>query len=297
MNINFELYRIFYIVATCGNITKASEKLMISQPAVTKQLKVLENQIGGELFIRTKKGVILTENGKEIFNYVQQAINCFHNAEVQFSNLKHLEKGTIKIGVSTTLAKLYFSKYLKTFHELYPNIGIEIGTEPPNVMRKKLKDGRLDIVIAKFHEEEDKDLKTIELGVLHDCFIAGNNYKELEGKTLSFEELDKYPIILQKHPSTSRESWDFFCKKNNINLTSKMEIGSSSLLQELVKMGLGIGLVTKEFVINDLKNKELFEVKTFPKLNDKKFGIIILKDSLHSFATNKLIEHLKNNLY
>ena len=76
MNINFELYRIFYTVAVCGNITKASKELMISQPAVTKQLKTLENQLGGELFIRTKKGVILTDNGREIFNYVKHAITC-----------------------------------------------------------------------------------------------------------------------------------------------------------------------------------------------------------------------------
>ena len=77
MNINFELYRIFYTVAVCGNITKASKELMISQPAVTKQLKTLENQLGGELFLRTKKGVILTDNGREIFNYVKHAITCF----------------------------------------------------------------------------------------------------------------------------------------------------------------------------------------------------------------------------
>ena len=84
------------------NIYKAADELMISQPAVTKQLKTLENQLGGELFIRTKKGVILTDNGREIFNYVKHAITCFQNAEMQFSNLKNLEKGTIKIGVSTT---------------------------------------------------------------------------------------------------------------------------------------------------------------------------------------------------
>ena len=85
MNVNFELYRVFYVVATCGNITKASQELRISQPAVTKQIKTLENQLGGELFIRTKRGVILTDNGKEIYNYIKQGMNCFNNAELQFS--------------------------------------------------------------------------------------------------------------------------------------------------------------------------------------------------------------------
>lgn len=295
MNINFELYRIFYVVATCGNITKASKKLMISQPAVTKQIKTLENQLGGELFIRTKKGVILTDNGREIFNYVKHAIDCFQNAEMQFSNLKNLEKGTIRIGVSTTLAKLYLIDFLKEFHKEHPNIGIEISTDPSKLMRKKLKDGRLDLVIAKFWENEDNDLETIELGTLHDCFIAGNDYIELKDKIVTFKELDQYPILLQKYPSTSRESLDRFCKDNDIELTTKMEIGSANLLEEFVKIGLGIGLVTKEFVKKDLESDELFEVKTIPKLNDKKFGIILLKDSMHSFGTNQLVKLLKAN--
>jgi len=295
MNINFELYRIFYAVATCGNITKASKKLMISQPAVTKQIKTLENQLGGELFIRTKKGVILTDNGREIFNYVKQAIDCFQNAEMQFSNLKNLEKGTIRIGVSTTLAKLYLIKYLQIFHKEHPNIAIEISTDPSRLMRKKLRDGRLDIVIAKLLDNEDNDLESIELGTLHDCFIAGNEYKQLKDKIITFKELDKYPILLQKYPSTSRESLDNFCRINNVELTTKMEIGSANLLEEFVKIGLGIGLVTKEFVSSDLDNNELFEVKTFPKLNCKKFGIIMLKDSMHSFGTNQLVKLLLSN--
>ena len=292
MNINFELYRIFYTDAVCGNFTKASKQLMISQPAVTKQIKVLENQLGGELFIRTKKGVILTDNGREIFNYVKHAIDCFQNAEMQFSNLKNLEKGTIKIGVSTTLAKLYLIEYLKEFHKQHPNIGIEISTDPSKLMRSKLRDGRLDLVIAKFYDEEANDLRTIELGTLHDCFIASHEYEELKDKVVTLEELDKYPILLQRYPSTSRESLDNLCRKNNIELTTKMEIGSANLLEEFVKIGLGVGFVTKEFVEKDLADGELFEVKTTPKLNEKKFGIILLKDSMHSFGTNQLVKLL-----
>ena len=117
MNINFELYRIFYVVATVGNITKACQLLNISQPAVTKQIKNLEAQLGGDLFIRTKRGGILTENGKEIYNYIKQGMNCFNRAEMQFSNLKQLETGVIKVGVSTTLARLFLMDYLDKFHK------------------------------------------------------------------------------------------------------------------------------------------------------------------------------------
>jgi Mn-dependent DtxR family transcriptional regulator len=92
MNINFELYRIFYVVANHSNITKASEELNISQPAISKSIKNLEDQLGGNLFIRTKRGVTLTEEGKEFYNYIKQAMEYINNAEKKFTNLINLEK-------------------------------------------------------------------------------------------------------------------------------------------------------------------------------------------------------------
>lgn len=290
MNINFELYRIFYVVATVGNITKASQKLMISQPAVTKQIKALENQLGGELFIRTKRGVILTDNGKEIYNYIKQAMNCFNNAEMQFSNLKRLENGVVRIGVSTALARVFLLKYLDKFHKEYPNVAIQVFTDPSKIMRKMLKDGTLDLLIAKEEISEDNDLDVIKLGTLHQCFVASSYFSELKNKQISLEELNEYPILLQKKPSTTREFFDKFCKDNNIEITTKLEIASATLLEDFVKIGLGVGLVTKEFAQKDIDDGLIFEVETKPSIPSKDFALITLKNSHHSFGANKLIE-------
>lgn len=290
MNINFELYRIFYVVATVGNITKASQELNISQPAVTKQIKSLEAQLGGDLFIRTKRGVILTENGREIYNYIKQAMNCFNNAEMQFSNLKRLETGVIRIGVSTALARLFLMKYLDKFHREYPNVAIQLFTDPSKVMRKMLKDGTLDILIAKEEEMEDDDLEVVRVGELHHCFVASDYFSELKERTISLQDLEEYPILLQKAPSTTREAFDSFCKENNIEITTKLEIASATLLEDFVKIGLGVGLVTKEFAQKELDEGSIFEVKTNPKVPSKYFSLITLKNSFHSFGTNKLIE-------
>ena len=299
MNINFELYRIFYVVATVGNITKASKELNISQPAVTKQIKSLEAQLGGDLFIRTKRGVILTENGREIYNYIKQAMNCFNNAEMQFSNLKRLETGVIRIGVSTALARLFLMKYLDKFHREYPNVAIQLFTDPSKVMRKMLKDGTLDILIAKEEEMEDEDLENVRVGKLHHCFVASDYFSELKERTISLQNLEEYPILLQKAPSTTREAFDSFCKENNIEITTKLEIASATLLEDFVKIGLGVGLVTKEFAQKELDEGLIFEVKTNPKVPSKYFSLITLKNSFHSFGTNKLIEmildDIKNN--
>lgn len=290
MNINFELYRIFYVVATVGNITKASQELNISQPAVTKQIKSLEAQLGGDLFIRTKRGVVLTENGRAIYNYIKQAMNCFNNAELQFSNLKKLETGVIKIGISTALARLFLMKYLDKFHKEYPNIAIQLFTDPSKVMRKMLKDGSLDILIAKEEACEDEDLEVQRVGTLHQCFIASEYFSELKNRTIPLKDLDEYPILLQKTPSTTRESFDNFCKEHNIEITTKLEIASATLLEDFVKIGLGVGLATREFAEKDIKEGSIFEVKTNPAIPSIPFALITLKNSFHSFGTNKLID-------
>ena len=96
MNIDFELYRIFYVVANNGNITKASNELNISQPAISKSIKNLEMQLGGKLFIRTKYGVNLTEEGKEFYSYIKHAIEYIDNAENKFSQLINLETAVLE---------------------------------------------------------------------------------------------------------------------------------------------------------------------------------------------------------
>jgi len=287
--INLELYRIFQIVAETGNITKASEKLCISQPAVTKQIKNLEDAIGGSLFIRTKKGVVLNEDGKKVFIKIKHALSLFNEAENDFKNLENLISGTIKIGISTTLVKKFLSKYIKIFHELHPNIIIEINTDPTSEMIKSLKIGIIDFIIAKIPNRVDSELETIDLGELENIFVANESYKNLINKNLSVNELKNYPLLLQKTPSNSREVIDDYFKENSTIKTADMSIASSNLLIDFVKSGFGIGFVTKLYVDEELKKGELFEINIFPKVKSNKLGIIKLKNNELSFASKALI--------
>ena len=105
MEINFELYKIFYVVANNKSISKGAEKLLISQPAVTQAIKNLEGQLGITLFIRTKKGILLTTEGEELYNYIKEGMNYFINGTNKLLELKKLEAGTIKIGASTSITE------------------------------------------------------------------------------------------------------------------------------------------------------------------------------------------------
>ena len=139
MEINFELYRIFYAVANNKSITKAAEELFISQPAVSKAIKNLEAALGGSLFNRTKKGVVLTEEGREFYNYIKSAMEYINNAQNKFNDLINLETGTIRIGISTTLTKSFLLPYIKEFNEKHPKIDIQIDTSISKELFNNLK--------------------------------------------------------------------------------------------------------------------------------------------------------------
>jgi len=290
MNINYELYRIFYIVAKNKNITDASKELLISQPAISKSIKNLESMLGGTLFVRTKRGVILTEEGKELYKYIKQAIEYINNAENKFSELINLETGTIKIGISSTLTKEFLLPYLEKFHKLYPNVNISINTDLSGELIKKLRNGLIDMIVLNLNSNYDNDLEIIKCKKIQDCFVVNDNYKELLNKEISLKELNNYPIILQSIGSNTRAFLDNFTKEHNIILKPNMELASYSLVVEFARIGLGIGYVTENYIKDDLNNKKLYKLKLKEKIPERYIGIALSKNNIPNFSTKKMIE-------
>ncbi len=289
--INLELYKIFYVVAEAKNITKASEKLNISQPAVTKHIKNLESQLKTPLFIRTKKGVVLNEYGKKLFLKVKQALTLLEDSENEIIEYSKENKGTIKIGISTTLTKKYLLKHLEGFRNLYPNITIDIFTDPTKDLIKALKEGNIDFIISKFPNHLDYDLNYNKIGQTQYIFVTNKKYFNLD--KLNINNIKDYPLLLQKSPSNSRESIEKYFKENNIKIEPRMNIASSNLLIDFIYLGYGIGYVTKLYVEEELNSNKLSEIKIEPKPDKIDYGIITLKNNILTPCCSKLINYLK----
>ena len=292
MNIDYELYRIFYIVAKNGNITRSSKELLISEPAVSKSIKNLEGYLGAPLFTRTKKGVNLTTEGITLYEYISKGIEYFKSGEAKFNELINLESGTIRIGINTTLTKEFLMPYLETFHKLYPNINIEIRTNLTSELKSMLKDGLIDMHILNLTNEETKnDFNIIKCKTITDCFVSNKPIKE----KISIKELNNYPLILQDKNSNTRKFLDDFANKYEITLKPKIEIGSYYLVSEFSRIGLGIGYVTKDYIKNNLDNKELFIVPIKEKIPSRDIGILLNKNTTPNFSTKELIKIITQN--
>ena len=288
---NLELYRIFYEVAKLKNITAASEKLKISQPAVTKHIKNLEDSLGEILFIRTKRGVVLTDAGSKLYIKVKQALDLISDGEFALNEDKKNHNTIIRIGISTTLAKTYLMGYISKFHNKYPNVIFDIYTDSTLELIKKIKAGYIDFIISKHPRINDNDLNYQILGNTRYIFVASKDYK-VKNK-LDIQELKELPILLQREPSNSRLSADEYFKENNILIKPKMNIASSNLLINFVKMNFGIGYVTKMYVEDELNDGSIIELIVNPKPSSIDYGIITLKNNVFKNDVRLFINSLK----
>jgi len=295
MNINFELYRVFYAVATAGNISRAAKQLHISQPAVSKAIKKLEEQLGGPLLIRTKKGVTLTSEGEVFFLYVKQAIENFYAAEDKFSDLINLETGTVRIGSSMNVAKEILLPYLSTFHRKYPKINIQLIIDHSAELIEKLKNGLLDVILMNHPTYTDNDMNITKLQRVHDCWIASKkHYPHLYGRPVPLTEMYQYPILVPTARALWQMMYDLF-KNAGIDFKPTMQLDNFDLCYEFTKYGFGISYSIKEFIIDRYENDDVFILDTPSIAPFRYICLATSKRHLLGFSTKKLIDVILEN--
>lgn len=286
--INLELYKIFVFVAKEENITKASEKLNISQPAVTKHIKNLEEQLGITLFKRNKYGMELTKKGKELFDEIEQPITTIFNAERKFTSSRN-----INLGSHVTMLSRMFGKCIAEYYNINPNSQIEVTNETFNDMLNMLENQKLDIVLSKKVDESvynTNKIEFIKLGLLHDIFVINTNSK-YKDKIFTKEQLAKEKIYAPK--KTSITSINLM---KELNLTDEMDniknITYTTMLG-ILKNEDGIGVITKEYIKEELKENKLAILKTDFEFKPMEFGIYINKENKFK-ELKDLIKIMKN---
>ena len=291
MPINLELYRTFYITATAGSISKAAKTLFTSQPAVSQAIKSLEEKLGGQLFHRTPKGVILTSDGAFLFQYIEQWYGLIEMSEKKFLELKDMHVGQIRIAVCSAICKYYLMRYLEKFCFRYPNIKISVQDQPSEEIVQALERGRIDMGVINLNIKHESSLHIFKTFQTQDCFVTGETFKDALSKQLSVKELvDRYPIILLQRGGSTRAYIDQYFSSNEVECEPQMELATLDLLIEFTKRGLGVSCVVKEYVKKELEQGELFEIPVIEKIPERTLGIGVLRDFPLSTATQELIK-------
>ena len=197
MDINYELYKVFYYVASSLSFSEASKKLFISQSAVSQSIKTLERKLEQPLFIRSTKKVQLTPAGKVLLKHVEPAMNLIARGEGQLLDASNLGLGQLHIGASDTICRYFLVPFFKEFHKKFPNVPIKVTNGTSINCVDLLSQGKVDLIVTNFpnsHLNPSYLQKTV--ANFNDVFVANPDYFNLTQKEISFEELKQYPLMM-----------------------------------------------------------------------------------------------------
>lgn len=294
MDVNLELYRIFYHVVKAGSISKASQELFISQPAVSQAIKKLESRLGGQLFTRAPKGITLTPEGEVLFKYIEQGYNMIMLAESKFMEAINLDIGSIRIGASDMTLKYFLLPYLEEFHKQYPKVKIMVTNRPSPETVEFLKKGAIDFGVVSLPLPDDDSLEIFKATEIQDCFVANERFGHLAGREVSIKELAEYPVIMLERNTSSRRYIDEYLSRHSVKLVPEFELATSDLIVEFACRGLGISCVVRNFAEEYIKKGMLFEINLKEKIPPRHFGIIKLRNVPLTAAAKKFVELIQS---
>lgn len=275
-NINLNLYRIFYIVAKSKSLVEASQKLHISQPAISKDIKKLEDAMNTKLIYRKNNGISLTKDGEEFIKYLDEAFGILNTGEEIIRQQNDLEHGTVSIVCLSHISSLYLMERIEAFKNKYPGIKIQILSASSEQLMELLQLHKLNFIIDTsipntiYNNVEIKFLKDFDTIFISNRKMEVNNLKELENKKW----------ILPFGYTGTRKRLDKTLEKHNISIKSSMELDVTDLIIDAVKRNLGIGYVIKDAVSEDLRNNNVYQINTDIKLPKTSIYLINLKGQL-----------------
>lgn len=272
MDINYELYKVFYYVATTLSFSEASKQLFISQSAVSQAIKALEKKLNQTLFIRSTKRVQLTPEGEILLRHVEPAMNLIKRGESQLIDSAS-SGGQIRIGASDTICRYFLVPYLKRFHKEFPNAHIKVTNHTSLNCVKLLESGQVDFIVINYPNSNLSNLYSLKrIAKFQDVFVANNSYSELKNKKVSLKELLNYPILMLDRQSTTSEFLHNLFQQHQLDLVPEIELSSNDLLIDLAKIGLGIAFIP-DYCIPE-KTDDLFFVETDETLPLRELAVV-----------------------
>lgn len=286
MNLNH--LRHFYFVAKEGSFSSASQKLFVSQPAVSKSVSELEKFFGVSLLSRSTKGrnMRLTPEGRRLFEYARSLFAIERTATDDMQALKQLHDGVLRLGTTATIANYWLAPYIKHFKSLYPNILLSVQVASATVIGDALIDYEIDLGIIEGEEPSSPLIKTVQWFDEDMAFITA--YTGDKSTIMTRSEQQKSVWLLREHGSMTRDLVERILSDNQIKPHKIIEIGSNEAIARHVAAGLGLSLLPKATVADLIQLNALTEIKLKNAKNMHR-PLRILNhpdDNLQSFAAS-----------
>lgn len=294
-NLNLNLYKMFYDVAQYGSVSTASKNLNISQPAISRAIKRLEEDLDVTLFYRTLNGMILTEKGRELLTFVEEACNSLIIGERTMMETNSLIKGKLTIGVPQSIASFYLLDRLNKFHETYKDIEISLINRPTEELIKLLESHELDIIIDLSPiQTHEKELHIEELIHCHYGFVVKS---DIDINVNKLSDLEDCLVVLPIEKSFKRQRLNEILMECGVNLKNTITIESNEMIKETIKNSNSIGYVLLNSVEKELKSGELKEIEFEKKLPYATINLVYIDKYLTKAPQVFIEDYLKKSEY
>ncbi|WEK70138.1 MAG: LysR family transcriptional regulator [Candidatus Chryseobacterium colombiense] len=258
--------KVFHTVASRSSFTKASEELNISQPAVTKHIKEIENQLNTKLFDRKGTSIQLTQSGQILFEYAEKIRNIYRDLEFEINQVNQQHKGKLIIGASTTVAQYILPEILAKFNSYYKDIKIELITHNTEIISELLKEGKIDLGIIE--GESQSNYFDYQIFKADEIVLIAKANHSLANKTLNIKDLYHMELVFREPGSGSLEFIQNRLKEKGISLDELnivMQLGSSESIKNYLLYSNSLAFLSISTVLNELKNNQLsiIDIKNF----------------------------------
>lgn len=293
MEMNWELCRMFYHAVRCGSFSRAAEMLFTSQPAVSRAMAELERELGCRLFIRNRRGVELTPEGRLFYNHVAAGCENLRRGREAVEEAVGLQSGSIALGTSETALRSWLLPRLDAFHTRYPGVKIRLYGGTSRRAMEDLKSGVIDFAVAAVAGGSFRSLRETPLFPFKDVFVAAPDYYgHLSGRRVLLEELAREAVICHRRDSLTFDFLEAVFKDHGLELEPAMEPETSDIVLELARHGLGVGFVPEQTAAPAVDSGELFAVNLAETLPERRISLLEYEGHTLSLAARRLRDML-----
>ena len=295
MDISLDAYKIFYYVCEFKNLTKTANMMYVTQPAITKQIKKLEENIGKTLIIRTTKGIELTSEGLLLYKEIKTPIESILQIENTLKNKIDNYEINLKIIAGHSTIKNILIPAMTKFNKKHSKVKFEMNTYPFSTAIQKLRRNEADLIFYTTDEltENYNDITTKTICDIHDILVVSENIKNRYPDKISILDLNNFSTITKPENSACRIFINNTFKESGQKFIPTYELSNYWLVDEYVRLGLGIGLGIKEFLENDLKNGTLVQIETEEPIPKRQMAYAMQKNSASYSILKEFLKEIK----
>lgn len=293
MPMSYDYYHVFYYVGKYHSFTRAAQKLMSSQPNVTRAMNNLEAQLNCKLFIRSARGVELTDEGKMLYSHAEIAFEHLTLGETEIAHVNSLQSGELVIAASEIALQKELLPALKKFRGLYPGISIRIGNHSTPAALDALRKERAEVAVVSAPQEKVPGLHSIMLSEYRDLLAAGPFYAHLGHARCSVRQLVEYPWISLQRDTETFAFYDRLFSGWGLSFEPKLQAATMDQVMPMVKNNLGIAFVPEFMARRAIEAGEAFEIDHSEAVPTRAIALFYGQRKLLSHAARELIRILQ----